>query len=74
MVGQVLYLEAKEAGIRSTGIGCSSTIRSTKPFGTASMEWQRLPLHGGWPGRGPSPDGPDMARRLIDEHPSYPPE
>jgi hypothetical protein len=33
MVGQVLYLEAKEAGVRSTGIGCSSTIQPTKLLG-----------------------------------------
>jgi hypothetical protein len=58
MVGQVLYLEAKEVGIRSTGIGCDFDDSAHQAFGTASMEWQRLPLHGGWPGRGPSADDP----------------
>jgi SagB-type dehydrogenase family enzyme len=40
MVGQVLYLEAEEAGIRSTGIGCYFDDPVHKVFGIASPEWQ----------------------------------
>ena len=40
MVGQVLYLEAEEAGIRSTGIGCYFDDPVHEAFGIASREWQ----------------------------------
>ena len=40
MVGQVLYLEAEEAGIRSTGIGCYFDDPVHEVFGIASPEWQ----------------------------------
>ena len=40
MVGQVLYLEAEEAGIRSTGIGCYFDDPVHVVFGIASREWQ----------------------------------
>ena len=40
MVGQVLYLEAEEAGIRSTGIGCYFDEPVHAVFGIASREWQ----------------------------------
>ena len=40
MVGQVLYLEAEEAGIRATGIGCYFDDPVHEVFGIASREWQ----------------------------------
>ncbi len=40
MVGQVLYLEAEEAGIRSTGIGCYFDDPVHDVFGIASRGWQ----------------------------------
>ena len=40
MVGQVLYLEAEEAGIRSTGIGCYFDDPVHEVFGIDSIEWQ----------------------------------
>jgi hypothetical protein len=40
VVGQVLYLEAEEAGIRSTGIGCYFDDPVHEVFGIASREWQ----------------------------------
>jgi hypothetical protein len=40
MLGQVLYLEAEEAGIRSTGIGCYFDDPVHEAFGIASREWQ----------------------------------
>ncbi len=40
MVGQVLYLEAEEAGIRSTGIGCYFDDPVHEVFGIISREWQ----------------------------------
>ena len=40
MVGQVLYLEAEEAGIRSTGIGCYFDDPVHEVFGIDLMEWQ----------------------------------
>ena len=40
MVGQVLYLEAEEVGIRSTGIGCYFDDPVHEVFGIASREWQ----------------------------------
>ena len=40
MVGQVLYLEAEEAGIRSTGIGCYFDDPVHEVFGITSREWQ----------------------------------
>jgi hypothetical protein len=42
MVGQVLYLEAEEAGIRSTGIGCYFDDSVHEVFGITSREWQSL--------------------------------
>ena len=42
MVGQVLYLEAEEAGIRSTGIGCYFDDLMHEVFGISSREWQSL--------------------------------
>jgi SagB-type dehydrogenase family enzyme len=40
MVGQVLYLEAEETGIRSTGIGCYFDDPVHEAFGITSHEWQ----------------------------------
>jgi nitroreductase len=40
MVGQVLYLEAEEAGIRSTGIGCYFDDPVHEVFGIVSPDWQ----------------------------------
>ena len=40
MVGQVLYLEAEEAGIRATGIGCYFDDPVHEVFGIASRDWQ----------------------------------
>ena len=40
MVRQVLYLEAEEAGIRATGIGCYFDDPVHQAFGIASREWQ----------------------------------
>ena len=42
LVGQVLYLEAEEAGIRSTGIGCYFDDPVHDVFGIASRDWQSL--------------------------------
>ena len=40
MVGQVLYLEAEEAGLRATGIGCYFDDSVHTTFGITSREWQ----------------------------------
>jgi nitroreductase len=40
MVGQVLYLEAEEAGIGATGIGCYFDDPVHAAFGIVSREWQ----------------------------------
>lgn len=40
LVGQVLYLEAEEAGIRSTGIGCYFDDEVHRVFGISSHDWQ----------------------------------
>nr|MDP2192776.1 SagB/ThcOx family dehydrogenase [Rhodoferax sp.] len=40
MVGQLLYLEAEEAGIRATGIGCYFDDPVHTAFGIVSREWQ----------------------------------
>ena len=40
IVGQVLYLEAEEMGIRSTGIGCYFDDPVHEVFGITSREWQ----------------------------------
>ena len=40
MVGQLLYLEAEEAGIRATGIGCYFDDPVHAAFRIASHEWQ----------------------------------
>ena len=42
MVGQVLYLEAEETGIRSTGIGCYFDDPVHEVFGLKSRQWQSL--------------------------------
>jgi len=42
LVGQVLYLEAEEAGIRSTGIGCYFDDPVHEVFGISSRDWQSL--------------------------------
>jgi SagB-type dehydrogenase family enzyme len=42
LVGQVLYLEAEEAGIRATGIGCYFDDPVHEVFGIASRDWQSL--------------------------------
>jgi SagB-type dehydrogenase family enzyme len=42
LVGQVLYLEAEEAGIRSTGIGCYFDDPVHQVFGISSRDWQSL--------------------------------
>ena len=42
LVGQVLYLEAEEYGIRSTGIGCYFDDPVHQVFGIASRDWQSL--------------------------------
>jgi len=40
LVGQVLYLEAEEAGIGSTGIGCYFDDPVHEVFGITSRDWQ----------------------------------
>ncbi len=40
LVGQVLYLEAEAAGIRSTGIGCYFDDPVHEVFGISSRDWQ----------------------------------
>jgi SagB-type dehydrogenase family enzyme len=40
MVGQVLYLEAEESGIRATGIGCYFDNPVHEAFGITSPQWQ----------------------------------
>jgi hypothetical protein len=40
LVGQVLYLEAEEAGIRATGIGCYFDDPVHEVFGISSHDWQ----------------------------------
>ena len=40
LVGQVLYLEAEEAGIRSTGIGCYFDDPVHEVFGISLRDWQ----------------------------------
>ena len=40
LVGQVLYLEAEEAGIRSTGIGCYFDDAVHEVFGISTRDWQ----------------------------------
>ena len=40
LVGQVLYLEAEESGIRSTGIGCYFDDPVHQLFGISSRNWQ----------------------------------
>jgi SagB-type dehydrogenase family enzyme len=40
LVGQVLYLEAEEAGIRATGIGCYFDDPVHEVFGISSRHWQ----------------------------------
>jgi SagB-type dehydrogenase family enzyme len=41
-LGQVLYLEAEEAGLRATGIGCYFDDAVHEVFGLASRDWQSL--------------------------------
>ena len=40
LVGQVLYLEAEESGIRATGIGCYFDDPVHEVFGISSRDWQ----------------------------------
>jgi SagB-type dehydrogenase family enzyme len=40
LVGQVLYLEAEEVGIRATGIGCYFDDPVHEVFGISSRDWQ----------------------------------
>jgi nitroreductase family protein len=40
LIGQVLYLEAEEASIRSTGIGCYFDDPVHEVFGISSRNWQ----------------------------------
>jgi hypothetical protein len=42
MIGQVLYLEAEAAGIRSTGIGCFFDDPVHDVFGLAGSKYQSL--------------------------------
>jgi hypothetical protein len=42
LVGQVLYLEAEEAGIRATGIGCYFDDPVHQVFGLTSRDFQSL--------------------------------
>jgi SagB-type dehydrogenase family enzyme len=42
LVGQVLYLEAEEAGVRATGIGCYFDDPVHEVFGLDSRDWQSL--------------------------------
>jgi SagB-type dehydrogenase family enzyme len=42
LVGQVLYLEAEEAGTRATGIGCYFDDPVHEVFGISSRDWQSL--------------------------------
>ncbi len=66
MVGQVLYLEAEEAGIRSTGIGCYFDDLMHEVFGISSREWQsRASITSRWvaPSR---TDGSPRYQRAIE--------
>ena len=40
MIGQVLYLEAEEAGVRATGIGCYFDDPVREVFGLTSRDWE----------------------------------
>jgi len=40
LVGQVLYLEAEEAGLRATGMGCYFDDPVHEVFGISSRDWQ----------------------------------
>jgi SagB-type dehydrogenase family enzyme len=42
MIGQALYLEAEEAGVRATGIGCYFDDPVHAVFGMQSRSWQSL--------------------------------
>jgi len=42
LIGQVLYLEAEEAGVRATGIGCYFDDPVHDVFGITSHDWQSL--------------------------------
>ena len=42
LVGQVLYLEAEESGMRSTGIGCYFDDPVHQVFGISACDWQSL--------------------------------
>ena len=42
MPGQVLYLEAKAAGVRGTGIGCYFDDACHKLLGLTGNDWQDL--------------------------------
>jgi hypothetical protein len=42
LIGQVLYLEAEAAGIRSTGIGCFFDDTMHEAFGIHDHSWQSL--------------------------------
>jgi hypothetical protein len=42
LIGQVLYLEAEEAGVRATGIGCYFDDAAHAALGIQSTDWQSL--------------------------------
>ncbi len=42
LVGQVLYLEAEAAGMRSTGIGCFFDDAMHQVLGIRDLSWQSL--------------------------------
>ena len=42
LIGQVLYLEAEAAGIRSTGIGCFFDDAMHEVLGLEGLQWQSL--------------------------------
>ena len=54
LVSQVLYLEAEEAGIRSTGIGCYFDDPVHEVFGL-HLAIGIFTFHCGWPSRGRTP-------------------
>ena len=72
LFGQVLYLEAEAAGARSTGIGCSSTIRSTGVFGLEDLAFQLLyHFTVGGPVDDPPPDDAGTQREPADATPRH---
>ena len=61
MIGQVLYLEAEAAGMRSTGIGCYFDDPMHEVLGLRDRTYQDLyRFHNRWSRRGQSTDHPPV--------------